>query len=95
MASAALIIPALQAGISAGVTIAGSAAGWAGMPYSVTFKMEVENYTNQHLYVYKTSPGSGLIQNPAEPIKPATKEAVTGHKTPDMATGLYLLFAAF
>ena len=39
------------AAISAGASVAGTAAGWAGMPHSVTFKLELENYTNEHLKV--------------------------------------------
>ena len=95
MASAALIVPALQSEISAGATVLGSAAAWAAMPYSVTFKMEVENYTNQHLTTWKSCLKGGYIQNPPELIKPATKEAVTGHKTPDTATGLHYIFCIF
>ena len=34
-----------------GASVAGTAAGWAGMPHSVTFKLELENYTNEHLKV--------------------------------------------
>lgn len=39
------------AAISAGASVAGTVAGWAGMPHSVTFKLELENYTNEHLKV--------------------------------------------
>ena len=35
-----------------GASVAGTAAGWAGMPHSVTFKLELENYTNEHLKVF-------------------------------------------
>ena len=34
-----------------GASVAGTAAGWAGMPHTVTFKLELENYTNEHLKV--------------------------------------------
>ena len=34
-----------------GASVAGTAAGWAGMPHNVTFKLELENYTNEHLKV--------------------------------------------
>ena len=35
-----------------GASVAGTAAGWAGMPHNVTFKLELENYTNVHLKVF-------------------------------------------
>ena len=35
-----------------GASVAGTAAGWAGMPHNVTFKLELENYTNEHLKVF-------------------------------------------
>ena len=71
------------------------------MPHSVTFKLELENYTNEHLkvfsiflfrnivilQVYQGKIVSGHLGNPATDISPAKKEAMSGHKVSDTATG--------
>merc|ERR1719225_535557 len=55
--------------------------------HSVKFKMEVENYTNNTLWLSEVENHSGYIQTPADNILPGRKEATIGHKTSNTATG--------
>ena len=75
VSSTVAAVLASSGAISAGASVAGTAAGWAGMPHSVTFKLELENYTNEHLKVFVIfflaehmihfQPGSGVTcENP-------------------------------
>ena len=54
---------------------------------NVAFKLELENYSNQHLSVYQNIHNSGHVSKPPVDIKPGVKEGICGHKVGWTATG--------
>jgi len=47
--------------VSAGASVASTASAFSGLNYNVTFKLELENYTNEHLTVHSTHINYGLF----------------------------------
>ena len=87
VSSTVAAITATAGAISAGASVASTAAGFGAMDFSVKFKLEIENYTNEYLSVYQHKCHTGLIKEPASGVNPAKKESLSGHKTGDTATG--------
>jgi len=86
--SAAIATVSAAAGaISAGASLASVSAAFAGLPFAVTFKLEIENYTDQLLIPYQWKPHTGQIHRTYCPVKPGMKESMSGHKTANSATG--------
>jgi len=80
-------ISALAGSVSAGSSIASVASSFGGYEFSVAFKLELENYTNDHLSVYQNKYNDGHVSKPPVDIKPGIKEAMSGHKVSNTATG--------
>ena len=55
--------------------------------YNVAFKAEIENYTDSFLHTPAVEVSGGHIVQPPVPIKPGAKEAMSGHKSGNTATG--------
>ena len=57
--------------------------------YSVAFRLEVENYSDEYLHVHEHKIERGNADDYKAPvsIKPGTKEAMAGRKVGDSATG--------
>ena len=90
--AAAVVVKAIGAAaglLTAGNSVATTVAGWASLDYTRKFKMELENYTNEYLTVHHNRCRTGLIADPPSPVAPAYKEAMTGHKTSNTATGIW------
>ena len=87
MAISSSAVIAAAGAISAGTSVPSVAAAFSGYDYNVAFKMDVENYTNQHLSVHEVKVNGGYITKPPVDIKPGVKEALTGHKVGHTATG--------
>ena len=87
VSSTVAAITATSAAITLGSSVASTSAGFGAMAFSVKFKLEIENYTNEYLSVYQHKCHTGLIKEPASGVNPAKKESLSGHKTGDTATG--------
>jgi len=80
-------VTALAGSVGAGSSIASVASSFGGYEFNVAFKLELENYTNDHLSVYQNKYNDGHVSKPPVDIKPGIKEAMSGHKVSNTATG--------
>jgi len=80
-------VSALAGSIGTGSSIASVASSFGGYEFSVAWKLEVENYTNEHLSVHQNKFNDGHVSKPPVDIKPGIKEAMSGHKVSNAATG--------
>jgi len=80
-------VSALAGSVGAGSSIASVASSFGGYEFSVAFKLELENYTNEHLSVHQNKYNDGHVSKPPVDIKPGIKEAMSGHKVSNTATG--------
>eukprot|EP00091_Calanus_sinicus_P003165 TRINITY_DN13321_c0_g1_i1.p1 TRINITY_DN13321_c0_g1~~TRINITY_DN13321_c0_g1_i1.p1 ORF type:complete len:203 (-),score=46.92 TRINITY_DN13321_c0_g1_i1:39-647(-) len=88
MAAATVGTICLAAGpISAGSSIAAVASSFGGFEVNVAFKLEIENYTKDHLSVHQNKINSGHVSKPPVDVKPGFKEGMAGHKVANTATG--------
>ena len=60
---------------------------FSGLPFSVKFKCEVDNYSNCFLHPAETYVKTGHIHCPPAAIPPGEKHSVSGHKTANTVTG--------
>ena len=73
--------------INAGNSISSVTSNFLNSQYNVTFKLVVENYSNYFLLPHENYNFYGEICEPQIPIKPGYKEAMSGHKIGNTATG--------
>ena len=87
LTAAATAAPIIKGAIGLGTSIASTAASFSSLPHNVTFKLDMENYTNQYLSLHQHYCHTGRVNNSVVGIFPAGKEAFCGHNTSDTATG--------
>jgi len=83
----ALDASTIEGAIEAGTSIASVGSSFENYGFNVAFKLELENYSNDHLDIHQNKVLSGHVPDPPVPIKPGMKEAMAGHKTGNTATG--------
>ena len=81
-------IAAVESCIAAGTSIAGVTSSFASNSYSVKFKLEVENATKWTLEPRGVYRYWGIVNAPQTVVYPGEKEAMSGHKTANCATGV-------
>merc|ERR1712223_197567 len=73
--------------IRTGSSVASVAEEFTNAPFSVKFKLDFENHTDQTLWLSEADVNYGHLQSPADTIPPKSREAAIGHKTGNTATG--------
>jgi hypothetical protein len=72
------VMEAATDGITAGTSIAGTTAAFAGLDYTVMYKLELTNYSSTPLHFDGNKVTSGYAKRPPRAVLPSTREAMMG-----------------